>query len=220
MIVWRIDDVNFAGTMEGRPTPVRNLRRLVSCFECRGMRVSLSVITRYGGSRWSADPERVALLHELVGAGHQILAHGAAHDKDRPYTDMDDAEIRAELEEQRSDFEAMGLDFDWFCYPFNHRTARTNRLVREAGLQIVQEDFSGYHKISTVTKWRNPALSQEKLRSIEAARFDGPNLLVEDHVWFYGRDEAFGCLERTLDGLGGVELVTPAQVVVPGAGGR
>jgi hypothetical protein len=208
MILWRMDDLNFSGTMEGRPLPVSGLERLLSLFDERRLRLNWSLITRYHGQSWHDNPGVFQFVKRCVSNGHKILAHGFLHDKSRSYTDMRDEEILAEMEGQKQNFGEMDLPFDWFCYPFNHRNERTNRLVTGYGIKIVQEEFSTWKRLSTVTTWRAPQLSEKKLDNIIHMAFEGNDSMVEDHCWFYNDDRDFKILKKTLDILGSIPFIT------------
>ena len=105
-------------------------------------------------------------------------------------------------------FAEMGLPFRWFCYPFNHGNDATDTLVRQAGLEIVQTSCAAWHRVSTVTSWRTPALSREKLAMVARQAATVDRLVVEDHWWFYEGDADFDALASLLDQVAHEPFVT------------
>lgn len=208
MIFWRLDDINFAGTMENRPLATGKLERIVDIFESRGKYLNLAVITGYRGMTWKDHRQMFRFLKKCALKGHKIVAHGVAHDKKLAYTGMTDEQIIVEMESMKHDFSDMGFPFDWFCYPFNHRNERTNRMIKRFGLKIIQQDLKDWTKISTVSTWKSPRLSEKKLGSIIRRASAGENIMVEDHCWFYIEDRQFRLLEQTIESLAEQEFVT------------
>lgn len=112
MILWRMDDLNFSGTMEGRLLPLSGLERLLSLFEKRNLKLNWALITRYCSRSWRDNPSMFQFIKHCVSHRHKILAHGFLYDKNHSYTDMKDEEVFAEMAGQKQDFLEMGLPFD------------------------------------------------------------------------------------------------------------
>jgi hypothetical protein len=201
VIVWRLDDLHFAGQQEALPLDIVFLRRMFELFEQKGGRTLPAVITRFLGCSSVDDPDMLNLLQAKKRQGHLPAAHGVVHDPAVSYTDMTDEGILDELTLQKADLKAANLETAWFCYPFNHRDERTDTLVRRSGFRIVQSELSQAVCISTVTTWKNPAVSSDKLHAIVETFHRGNDVMVEDHPWLYRSSDDLRLLVRCLDTL-------------------
>lgn len=208
MILWRVDDLHFCPHNDKLHFSLHTLQKYIYLFESFRKQLNLSLITRYRHCDFSEHPILFRNIMDFNRRGHTVLSHGAFHDEEKPYTSMTSDEITEELNFQRQDFKAMGLKFRWFCYPFNHRNQMTNNLVSQAGLAIVQEKYAHFTKISTVTKWKHPDLSPEKLELLVKHAEKGDNIMVEDHIWFYKNDWHFKILKNTLDRLKDISFIS------------
>ena len=104
-----------------------------------GFRATVFVITgRCGGDNaWAGQPAsipRMSLLDwkglaELIAADWEVASHGTDH---RPFTDLDDAEVIAQLEGALDAVQRnLGVGMPLMAYPYGAHDDRVRRLVRQ-----------------------------------------------------------------------------------------
>lgn len=88
---------------------------------------------------------------ELKEAGWEIGSHGVTH----PFlTQLNDADLKSELEKSRKEIEAkLGVRPDFFCYPSGDNDGRVRKAVKAAGYRGAVVSKSHYQMFFT---WENP----------------------------------------------------------------
>ena len=129
MILWRLDDLTFAEEMEGHFLRFEILERLVEIFEQHQARLTLSLVTRYGGKQATDHPRMVKFLRHCYQSGHTIAGHGLYHRRNRSFREMSRRQLESEVRGMIADFTSMDLPLHWICYPFNHGSSAAEEVL-------------------------------------------------------------------------------------------